>query len=243
MLPELSLASRLQALDERIAALDKEIATLPKIVAALERQLDMHARRLQADQAQLDANAKLRKNLESDIQAHQQKIAKLKDQTMLAKTNEQLHAFQKEIAHFETQVRLAEDQILDLMTAAEPLEAAVQKAAADLAAEKKQVAQQQARARARTEADQKELAQVKADRAALYAELPRTLQQMYDRIKKKTGSSVLAEAVNSRCSACQMAIRPQLFQDIRGGQSILTCEDCGRILYFNPPIAVTEPSV
>jgi predicted nucleic acid-binding Zn-ribbon protein len=42
----------------------------------------------------------------------------------------------------------------------------------------------------------------------------------------------LAEARDWKCLACRMTIRPQVFNDIRKGDSIITCESCGRILYF-----------
>jgi predicted nucleic acid-binding Zn-ribbon protein len=39
--------------------------------------------------------------------------------------------------------------------------------------------------------------------------------------------------------ACRMKIRPQVFADIRRGESIFTCESCGRILYFKNEPAIT----
>jgi uncharacterized protein len=39
--------------------------------------------------------------------------------------------------------------------------------------------------------------------------------------------------------ACRMKIRPQVFSDIRRGDSIFTCESCGRILYFKAEPATT----
>jgi predicted nucleic acid-binding Zn-ribbon protein len=49
----------------------------------------------------------------------------------------------------------------------------------------------------------------------------------------------LAEARDYSCMACRMKIRPQVFADIRRGESIITCESCGRILYFKSEQAIT----
>ena len=49
----------------------------------------------------------------------------------------------------------------------------------------------------------------------------------------------LAEARDYKCMACRMTIRPQVFSDIRRGNSIITCESCGRILYFKREPATT----
>jgi uncharacterized protein len=122
MLQDLALALRLQALDRKIASLQNEIATLPKHIAEIERRLEAHTRRAEAERAALAANQRDRKKIEGDIQVHQQKASKLKDQMLGAKTNEQYRAFQNEIAYAEGEVRKAEDRILDLMEQSEPLE-------------------------------------------------------------------------------------------------------------------------
>src|SRR3569833_1224153 len=122
MLQDLALALRLQALDRKIAGLEKEISALPKHIAEIEKKLEVHSRKLERDRAALTVNQRDRKNLEGEIQLHQQKISKLRDQTLQAKTNEQYRAFQNEISFCENEIRKSEDRILDLLGTAEPLE-------------------------------------------------------------------------------------------------------------------------
>jgi len=128
MHPDTNLVIQLQSLDQKIAALEKEIAALPKHIATIEKALESHNRKLEADRAALAANQKDRKSKESDILVHQQKISKLKEQMLGAKTNEQYKAFQHEIEYIEKEIRKAEDRILELMTDSEPLDANVKKA-------------------------------------------------------------------------------------------------------------------
>src|SRR5579863_1908601 len=130
MTDEIAQVTRLQSLDLRIAELEREVATLPKHIAQIEKALDSHLRRLEADRAALVANQKDRKLLEDDIKVHQQKISKLRDQTLQAKTNEQYRAFQNEIDFAAREIRKCEDRILDLMGQSEPLDANVKKAEA-----------------------------------------------------------------------------------------------------------------
>src|SRR6266852_1145018 len=105
MHPDTHLVIQLQSLDQRIAALDKEVAALPKHIATIEKALESHLRKLEADRAALAANQKDRKKLEGDIQVHQQKVSKLKDQMLGSKTNEQYRAFQHEIEYFQREIR------------------------------------------------------------------------------------------------------------------------------------------
>ena len=133
MIPDLLLAIHLQSLDQGIAELEREIAALPKHIAEIERQLDQHLRRLEADRSALSGNQKERKKLESDVQLEEQKISKLKDQMLQAKTNEVYRAFQHEIEFCEKEIRKFEDRILDLMSESEALEKNVR--AAEVVAE------------------------------------------------------------------------------------------------------------
>ena len=114
MTPEISAIIKLQSLDTKAAGYEKEIAALPKHVAEIEKKLGSHIRKLEVDHAALAANQRDRKRLEDDIKVQEQKKSKLKDQMMLAKTNDQYRAFQHEIEYCDQEIRKAEDRILDL---------------------------------------------------------------------------------------------------------------------------------
>ncbi len=237
MTGEMEQVTRLQSVDLRIADLEREIATLPKHIAQIEKALDSHLRRLEADRAALAANQKERKHLEDDAKVEAQKISKLKDQMLSAKTNEQYRAFQHEIEFCEQAIRKAEDRTLDLMAEAEPLDSNVKKAEAALKEEKQQVEAEKARARERTGADQKQLEKEQAERKGLVAAIKPQTYTTYERIRRKWHGSAVAEALGGRCSACQIMLRPQFFQDLRHSEDLMQCESCGRILFYNPPVS------
>jgi predicted nucleic acid-binding Zn-ribbon protein len=235
MVPDLTLAIQLQDLDRRISDLQREIASLPKHIAAIERTLESHIRKLEADRAALAANQRERKRLEGDIQVQEQRISKLKDQMLLAKTNEQYTSFKHEIEYCEAEIRKCEDRILDRMSESEPLEQNVKKAEAALNAEKQQVQAEQASARERTASDQKQLRELHAERGRIAQEISPQVLSAYERIRKNRKGIAVAEAVEGRCSACHMALRLQFFQDLRRGDRVMFCESCGRILFYTPP--------
>ncbi len=234
MLQDLALALRLQGLDRKISNLDHEIATLPKHVAEIEKQLEAHTRRLEANRAALSANQRDRKKLEGEIQVHEQKISKLRDQTLQAKTNEQYRAFQNEIAYAQGEIRKAEDRILDLMEQSEPLEKDVKTAEVDLKKQQAHVEQEKKRAAERTAADKASLAEVQTERKNIVSQMDPKLNTEYERIRRKTKGTAIADATEGRCDACQIALRPQFFQDLRKGEQMMFCESCGRILTYNP---------
>jgi len=240
MLPDLSAALRLQELDRRAAELTKEIAALPRHIAEIEKKLESHERKLAADHAALSANSKDRKKLEGDIQMHEQKISKLRDQMLQAKTNEQYRAFQHEIDYCQDEIRKAEDRILDLMAESEPLEANVKAAEGALKKERAEVEAEKKQAEARTEADRKELDWIQKERISAAAGISDPVYKAYERIRRSRGGHSLAEVVDGRCSVCQINVRPQFLQELRKGEKVMFCESCSRIAYYNPPTAVED---
>ncbi len=234
MLPDIVSAVRLQEVDIRLTELAKEIASLPKHIAEIEKKLEAHQRKLEADRAALTANQKDRKKLEGDIQIQEQKISKLKDQMLQAKTNEVYQAFQHEIGFCQTEIRRAEDRILDLMGESEELEKNVKAADVALKAEKTQVEAEKQQTRARTDADQKALDELEAAKKAIVVSMNPNVYKNYERIRSRRGVAV-AEVLDGRCSVCHIAVRPQYLQDLKRGEQVQVCESCQRILYYNPP--------
>jgi hypothetical protein len=240
MLPDLKLAIRLQEIDDRLAELTREISFLPKHIAEIEKKLVAHERKLEADRGALSANLKERKKCEADIQIQDQKASKLKDQMLEAKTNEVYRAFQNEIEFCQKEVRKLEDRILELMAESEPLDRNVKTAEAALKGEKAQVEAEKGEARERTSVDESAAAALRKERAAMVGSIAPKVYQHYERIRKGRRGRAVAEALEGRCSACNLTLRPQLSQDLKRGDEIMSCENCQRILYYNPPVAVED---
>jgi hypothetical protein len=57
----------------------------------------------------------------------------------------------------------------------------------------------------------------------------------YERIRRTRKGLAVAEALDGRCKACNMALRLQFYQDLRRCDQVMYCESCGRILYYTPP--------
>jgi predicted nucleic acid-binding Zn-ribbon protein len=240
MLPDLKLVIRLQDIDHRLADVAREIASLPAHIAEIEKKLTSHERKLEADRAALAANQKERKKCESDIQMQDQKISKLKDQMVSAKTNDQYRAFQNEIEFCQKEIRKFEDRILELMSESEPLEKNVKAAEAALKAEKTEVEAEKNVARDRTAADKKAQSELQAERNSIASSVTPAIYQNYERVRKGRRGIAVAEVVEGRCTMCNIALRLQYFQDLKRGESILYCESCQRILYYNPPQPVED---
>jgi predicted nucleic acid-binding Zn-ribbon protein len=84
------------------------------------------------------------------------------------------------------------------------------------------------------------VAESKTERKSLVGALKPQVYSAYERIRKKWHGSAVAEATDGRCSACQIMLRPQFFQDLRNTDQLMFCESCGRILFYNPPVSFEQ---
>jgi len=77
------------------------------------------------------------------------------------------------------------------------------------------------------------LAEVSERRKELAAKMPRHLFAIYDRMSRLRRGQALAEVrKDGICVACRVRVRPKIFSDVRKGEQLVTCENCGRILYY-----------
>ena len=240
MLPDLKLVIRLQDIDHRLADLNREITALPKHIAEIEKKLTSHQRKLEADRAALAANQSERKKCELDIQTQEQKISKLKDQMLGAKSNDIYRAFQNEIEFCQKEIRKAEDRILELMTESEPLDKNVKAAEVALKGEKAEVDAEKAMARDKSAVDEKASAELRTERASIVTGVTPAVYKRYTQIAKMRRGIGISEALDGRCSMCNMSMRLQFFQDLKKSDQVMSCEACGRILYYNPPHSIDD---
>jgi predicted nucleic acid-binding Zn-ribbon protein len=236
MHPDLEKLIVLQRHDVEAKRLRDELAALPKLVAGLETKLKAVEGQRAVIVQLIAKEVTMRRSQELDVKDRQAKIAKVRKQLDQATTTVQVTAFEHEIGFAEGEISKLEDAELESMERSDALDA--QKKLADEAVEDAGATLERERARA-TEtiaADKTLLGAVEAQRTELRPQVGEDALSMYDRIAKAKGTAV-SEGINQKCTACQMMIRPQKWNDLRDRDNdgvITTCESCGRMLYYDP---------
>jgi len=223
----------LQKADAEISRLQAEIAALPKRVATIEAQLAGSKDRAEKAKAALKADEAARRKHEMDIETFRQKISKYRDQMLSVKTNQEYQALGNEIAHAERDIAKLEDKILETMLDADSKNGELKRAESDLKVHSAEIEKEKAIAQQRTAEDEKQLADWKQRRDSLRKSVEDDVLRHYDRVLKFRGSA-LAEALDHRCSVCQVLLRPQVYNDLRSSEKFITCDSCQRILYYDP---------
>jgi predicted nucleic acid-binding Zn-ribbon protein len=236
MHPDLEKLITLQTHDVEAKRLRDEIAVLPKQVAALETK----AKATDGQRAVVvDLLAKedaLRRRQESNVKDHQAKIARIRKQMDLATTTVQVTAFEHEIAFAQAEISKLEDAEIESMERSEGLESQRRLADEAVVDARATLEREQVRATETIAQDKTLLAAVEEKRKTERGEIGEAALSTYDRIAKAKGTAV-AEALNQQCMACQMMLRPQRWNDLRdrsNDEAMMTCESCGRLLYYDP---------
>ena len=235
MHPDLEKLMNLQRYDLEARRLRDEMTALPKMVADLDAKAKATVGQRAVVLGLIAQEEVLRRRQESDVRDKQEKIKKVEKQSELATSTVQATAFANEMDYLRSEIATLEDAELESMERSEELEK--QKAVADVAvaaAEKKHAVEKE-RAAATIALNKVALADVEARRASARATVGEEALSLYDRIAKAKGTG-LAEALNQKCSACQMLVRPQRWNDLRerDNHDMLTCESCGRLLFYDP---------
>jgi predicted nucleic acid-binding Zn-ribbon protein len=233
MLLEIENLLHLQEADKAIRRLQDEIAELPKRVAAIEHKLADTKQQLEKAQAAVKADEAARRKYDTAIADLRGKISKYRDQSLDVKTNEQYKALLHEIQFAEKEIAATEDKILELMVNADARDKQVKAAQAELKEEAAEIEKEKEEARKRTAEDEKQLTEWRGKRDQMRAGVNEDLLRHYERVAKFRGSGI-SEVRDHKCMACQVMLRPQIYNDVRTGQQTVICDSCQRILYFNP---------
>lgn len=231
MNPDLKKLIRLQSVDLSIEELSEKVERFPAISKALDEKLHSANTRLQKARERSKGTQATRKKLEGEVSSMEAKIAKYRDQLMSVKTNDEYRALLKEIEYLEAAIRKTEDEILNLMLETENIEREVKSAGALLKedqqlveTERRQLEEENRRDRDSLDAYSKERKEIE------HAVSPDVLSQ-YERIRRARRGVAVAQAREEACALCNVRIRPQVFQEIRKNDQIITCDSCTRILY------------
>jgi predicted nucleic acid-binding Zn-ribbon protein len=225
----------LQRLDSAMGDAERRLVDEPVRLQAIEARLEAAKQQVSVAKAQLSENQGARRDIEKDAAVHQGRLSKFRDQAMAVKTNQEYHAIQHEIAFAQSAIKALEDRILEKMLDADELTAAVKRAETALAtatnegeAERRAIAEEHDRLRAA-------VGQLKIERETVAGNIPRDIMSVFDLVSRKRGGLVVAEARDGICTICHVRMRPQVFNNVRRNDSIIQCESCQRILFFNPP--------
>ena len=243
MKAELQKLISLQNLDTTIRKLEKELQAIPQRRAEIEGEFDQRAFEIRALESRRDEAKHTRARLENDVIEQRGKVERAERNLMSSKKQDEYTAAIREADAARKQISALETQILETLETLEQAEASLNERAAEIASLN---SDRESRLKAfddETSAQSELLTKARAERDQVAGSLPKALNSLYGRISTRIRDGVaVAEARNRSCTACFMSLRPQVMSEIRRGEEVITCDNCGRILYYIPSESVQPDS-
>src|SRR5205809_2653764 len=221
----------LQDREQKIRQIRTEIETVPLRRKSLEAQLaeskaSVETLRHTVRQAEVD-----RKKLELDVGTRAESVSRLKTQQYQTRKNDEFQAMGHEIERYESEISKIEDEELELMEQADKIKA-------ELAAEEKKAAmtresnsRQTADLEAKSKTLQSRLEDLTKERAELTGKIEEDLLGRFERLFTSKGDAVVVALEHEVCTGCHMKVTAATAMRVKAGREIVSCENCGRILY------------
>lgn len=233
MQQDLDKLLELQIIDYDLGELERSKEYLPDMMDNLKHEISEAQLKFETAKSGLEENKLKQKNLELEIGTKEAELQKFQQQMMSIKTNKEYDALVSEIDNIKSNISSFETELLETIDLISNFE--------------KNIAEYEEKYRFINDNNTKQLdiLQQKIDsigdkvsaknseRKALSSSIPRQLISIYDRVRHGKGGSAVVAVKKRACGACYKAQTPKKIQDIRKGDRLFTCDNCGRLLYWD----------
>lgn len=231
MQAELEQLLVLQNRDQKIKQIRAEVKTLPQQRAQLEAQLVANAASLEAAKLRSRQLEVERKKLELDAATRAESVNRLKTQQYETRKNEEFRAIGHEIERYEKEITVIEDQELELMEQADRLKAEVAAEDQKASSGRDSIARQVADLAEKETALAARLEELMKERAEIASRIDEDIIERFERLFASKGDAAVVGLEHEVCTGCHMKITAQTAHRVKGGRELVSCEQCGRILY------------
>lgn len=232
MQSELEQLLILQDRDQKIKQIQNELTTLPHQRVQLEAQITAAAAGLEALKQRSRQMEVDRKKLELDAGTRTGSINRLKTQQYETRKNEEFRAIGNEIERYAKEIQQIEDQELELMDQTDKLKIEIAAEDKKVSAARVSVAKQMSDLEQKAHALETRLQGLSNERAEIANRVDEDVLSRFERLFKSKGDAAIVALRHDVCTGCHMKITPQTAHRVKSGREIVSCEQCGRILFW-----------
>jgi len=181
-----------------------------------------------------------RKDLENEVESRKEQILKYSQQQLETKKNEEYQALGREIDHTRQAISEIEDRELELMEEQDLFKTKL--------AEAKRVAEEAKASEATTLSDlderekniEKELDELDDEREELVKTISKKMFAHYERLLDTKEGRVIVGVDHGSCGGCHMKLQAQDIVNAKSGREMVTCTNCGRLIYHTREMVMAD---
>lgn len=233
MREQLALLEKLQEIDAQIDHHERDLERLPLEVQEIARNLVVIRREISETNDNLQSLEENLRKKEQELATEQEKIRRSERRLLAIKNTKEYNALSKEVKLGKRVAGEIEEIILGLMSEIESLRKNVENKTADYDTFEKNLLAKKAEAESIGNGARNALSKLNSEKEKISEAIESDFLKRYHNVKKVRGSAI-AEMSNGICSACHMAVPPQLNIQVLKQEEIIICPNCHRMLYVKP---------
>jgi predicted nucleic acid-binding Zn-ribbon protein len=223
----------LQDRAQNIRQVEAELKSVPAERKSLEAQVTAASTKLEAIKDRARQVEIEKKKIELDVGTRNESIARLRTQQYETRKNDEFSAMGREIDRFKQEISGLEDRELELMEQADQLKLQIAAEEKETAAAKATIARQMTNLEAKEVALNKRLEELKKEREELAGKVEEDLLDRFNRLFTSKGDAAIVALDHDVCTGCHMKVTTATAMRVKAGKEIVSCEQCGRLLYFS----------
>ena len=222
----------LQDCDNRIGHIMDKKNEGPLKIKELENELKAIEKEYQEELDRFEALKKSRREIDQETQDLDGKIEKSNIRLSNIKSNKEYKAVLKEIDALKKAKFQREEKSLQVMEEIEVLRKRCQDNEKEVAEGRKKLDKEKNEVQIKLKALDEELRLFEKKRVLFSQTVEQDLLKKYLFLKERKQGQAISPVSQAVCQVCHMRIPPQTFNELIRGDSLLSCTNCGRIIYW-----------
>jgi hypothetical protein len=233
MIQKIDVLKRVQSLKNKINELE---------ASQERRKLDVQKKKVQIEKGKDLAGKKHEEKIavqkeidkkELDLKSNEGKITKYNVQLNSIKTNKEYSTLISEIGSKKADMSILEDEILNTMSRLEIANQEYEKVTKELRNEEESLNDLIKSVDADIKEADIEIEKIKNEQKKYIDLLDEHSLKNYNRLSNIKGGNAIVPVIGNVCGGCSMNVTTQTLNELMGGEDLVFCRSCSRILYLD----------
>ncbi len=233
MIQKIDVLKRVQSLKNKINELE---------ASQERRKLDVQKKKVQIEKEKALAEKKHEEKIavqkeidkkELDLKSNEGKITKYNVQLNSIKTNKEYSTLISEIGSKKADMSILEDEILNTMSRLEIANQEYEKVTKELRNEEESLNDLIKSVDADIKEADIEIEKIKNEQKKYIDLLDEHSLKNYNRLSNIKGGNAIVPVIGNVCGGCSMNVTTQTLNELMGGEDLVFCRSCSRILYLD----------
>jgi uncharacterized protein len=224
-----------QEVDFKIDVLVKSRNEYPAQIDALMKEINDLKESIKEIESGIVETSKNRGEIEIEIGAERENLTNKEKRLLETKTNKEYNAVQSEIEQARARIDALETEELENMSRLETLEPRSVQIAEQYTVTVAGNTSKAAELKSYLDSVEANVTKLVHTRNVILAGINKRLVSVYTRLRKGKDGMAIATVNKAKfsCRGCHKHLPPQKVMEIRRGNAIISCENCGRILVWD----------